>query len=218
MMQRDAARIEDHLDLPSDRLLERLGGGVTPAPNRTNFEQGTLNTTGNPLDLAIEGDGFFMLMDERGESSERLHLTRDGRFTRNDEGTIVSAANGRAVLDIANRPIVIQDPSPLLIGPDGSIRQKGAVIAQIQIASVPDRSKLGKVGHGMFRAPSETMSSVRPGTGTIKQGMVEGSSVDPIRAMLGVTEAGRDVEANLSMISSQDRLLERAINGLGRVT
>ncbi len=217
LMQRDPVTVEDGVSLPSDKLLERLGAGVLPAPNRTSFEQGTLTTTGNPLDLAIDGDGFFLLLDERGEDADRLRLTRDGRFTRNGDGTLVTAAGGRSVLDVTNRQIVLEDPSPILIGPDGSIRQNGKEVARIQVCTVPDRSKLSKVGEGMFRAPSESMTSLLSAKGTVKQGMIEGSSVDPIRAMLGVTEAGRDVEANLGMIASHDRITERAINGLGRV-
>jgi flagellar basal-body rod protein FlgF len=217
LRQRDAANIEDGLHLPSNKMLERLGAGVMPVANRTSFEQGTLTTTENPLDLAIDGDGFFVLLDERAETSERLRLTRDGRFMRNGDGTLVAAASGRPVLDIANRPIVIEDASAILVGPDGTIRQNGVAVAQIQVASVPDRNRLGKVGHGMFRAPADALSALRPGAGTVKQGMVEGSSVDPIAAMMGVTNAGRDFEANIGMIAAQDRLMERAINGLGRV-
>lgn len=217
LMQRDAVRFEDGVSLPSDAMLERLGAGVLPAPNRTSFEQGTLSSTGNALDLAIDGEGFFLLLDERGGDGDRLRLTRDGRLTRNADGTLVSAANGRPVLDASNRQIVLEDPSPVVIGPNGSIRQNGNEVARLQVCTVPDRSRLAKVGQGMFRAPAESMSSLVPASGLVKQGMIEGSSVDPIRAMLGVTEAGRDVEANLGMIASHDKLTERAINGLGRV-
>jgi flagellar basal-body rod protein FlgF len=218
LRQRDAARIEDGLHLPSNAMLERLGAGVMPVANRTSFEQGTLTTTDNPLDLAIDGEGFFVLLDERAEDTERLRLTRDGRFTRNGDGTLVGAASGQPVLDIANRQIVIENPSPILVGPDGSIRQNGVMVAQLQVASVPDRNRLGKVGNGMFRAPADALSGLRPAPGIVKQGVVEGSSVDPIAAMMGVTNAGRDFEANVGMIAAQDRLTERAINGLGRVS
>ena len=130
---------------------------------------------------------------------------------------MVSATTGQPILDVANRPIQISDQSPIEIGPDGAIRQKGALVAQIQVVSVPDRARLAKAGNGMFIAPAETMSSLTPATGLVRQGMVEGSSVDPIRAMMGITDAGRAAEANFGMISTADRLMERAINGLGRV-
>lgn len=216
-IQRDAATVEDHLTLPSNKLLERLGAGVTLAPNRTSFEEGQLQNTGNPLDVAIQGDGFFVMLDERADPKERLRLSRDGRFSRNDDGVIVSATTGQPVLDASNRPIQLSDQSPIEIEPNGNIRQKGAVVAKLQVVSVPDKSQLAKAGHGMFRASAEAMNSLTPAKGALRQGMVEGSSVDPIRAMLGISEAGRAAEANFSMISSADRLTERAINGLGRV-
>lgn len=218
-IQRDAARIEDHLTtLPSNKMLERLGAGVMLAPNQTNFEQGPLEKTGAPLDLAIEGDGFFVMQDQRGQSGERLRLSRDGRFTRNGDGTLVSANTGQPVLDIGNRPISVSGQSPVSVGPDGSIRQNGAVIAQLQVVSVPDRSRLSKVGNGMFRAPAETMNSLKPAGGLVRQGVLEGSAVDPIKALMGITDAGKAAEASLAMLSGADRLMERAINGLGRVS
>ncbi|MBX3378197.1 MAG: flagellar hook basal-body protein [Phycisphaeraceae bacterium] len=217
LMQRDPVRIEDGVMLPSDTMLERLGAGVMPARNRISFEQGSMISTGNPLDVAIEGNGFFVLLDERAEEADRLRLTRDGRFTRNGDGTLVSSASGRPVLDTSNRQIVLPDASPILIGPDGSIRQNGAEVAKLQVCSVPDQSRLAKVGNGMFRAPAEAMSGLVPATGVVKQGVVESSSVDPVRVLMRVTDAGRDVEANLGMIASHDRLTERAINGLGRI-
>ncbi len=217
-IQRDPARIEDNLTLPSNRMLERLGAGVTLAPNQTNFEQGPLQKTGNPLDLAIQGDGFFMMLDEKAPTSERIRLSRDGRFTRNGEGTLVSANTGQPVLDVSNRPISISGQAAVDVGPDGTVRQSGTVIAQIQVVSVPDRSRLGRVGNGMFRAPADTMSGLKPATGVVRQAMIEGSAVDPIKALMGVTDAGKAAEANLAMMSGADRLLERAINGLGRVS
>jgi flagellar basal body rod protein FlgG len=207
-IQRDAARVEDGLSLPSNLMLERLGGGVTLSPNQTNFEQGPMQKTGSAFDLAIEGDGFFVMLDERAATGERLRLARDGRFTRNGNGTLVSTNTGQPVLDVSNRPISVSGVSPVQIGPDGSIRQDGAVIAQIQVVSVPDRSRLAKVGNGMFRASAEAMSSLRPASGSV---------VDPIKALMGVTDAGKAAEANMSMLTGADRLMERAINGLGRV-
>lgn len=217
-IQRDAARIEDNLmSLPSNEMLERLGAGVALAPNQTNFVQGPLQRTGSSFDLAIEGDGFFVLSDEQDQSGDRLRLSRDGRFTRDQNGTLVSVNTGQPLLDVGNRPISISGQAPIDIGADGRIRQNGSVIAQIQVVSVPDRSRLAKAGNGMFRASSESMSSLKPATGIVRQGMLEGSAVDPIKAMMGVTDAGRAAESSFAMLSSADRLMERAINGLGRV-
>jgi flagellar basal body rod protein FlgG len=120
-------------------------------------------------------------------------------------------------MDTTNRPIQLSDQAPFRVDPDGTIGQKGAIVARIQVVSVPDRAALSKAGRGMFRAPADAMASLKPATGLVRQGVVEGSSVDPVRAMMDITDAGRDAEANFSMISTADRIMERAINGLGRV-
>src|SRR5881396_1878551 len=78
IMPRQAVRQEDGLPfLPSNKLLERLGGGVLLNPNRVDFTQGSFKDTGNPLDLAISGDGFFVVRDETDKQTERVRLTRD---------------------------------------------------------------------------------------------------------------------------------------------
>jgi flagellar basal body rod protein FlgG len=216
--QRDAARVEDGLGfMPSDALLERLGGGVMPIANRISWEQGTLTTTGNALDVAIEGEGFFVLRDRSDGQTDRIRLTRDGRFTRNDRGLLVSATTGMPVLDVNNRTIEIPGEGKVQIQATGEIRQNETSIGRIQVTEV-DRSRLTKLGHGMYRAPSEAFLSRRPAGGVVRQGSLEGSAVDAISMMMAITEAGRAAESNFSMIASADRIMDRAINGLGRVS
>lgn len=216
--QRPAVTEEDGVGfLPSNALLERLGGGILLAPNRVKFSQGALESTGNPLDVAIEGKGFFMLRDEVGRSSDRVRLTRDGRFTRRGDGTLV-AQNGMPVLDAQNLPIVIPSGPTPTISPEGVIRQGGTEIGRIGVVTIPDESKLAKIGSGMYRAPAEVMSGRRVAQGALRQGYVEQSGVDEIKALLGATSAARDVETNIGMMQQQDRMLDRAINALGRVT
>jgi flagellar basal body rod protein FlgG len=130
----------------------------------------------------------------------------------------VTATTGLPVMDSANRPIYLSDTSHVQIGADGAIRQRDTVVAQLQVIDVPDTTQLTKVGHGLFRATNGALSNKRTATGQVRQGMVEGSAVDPVGAMLAVTEASRATEANLAMIQSTDRLMDRAINGLGRVS
>jgi flagellar basal-body rod protein FlgF len=215
--QRHAARVEDGLGfLPSNELLERLGGGVLSGPTRVSPEQGTLRATGNPLDVAIEGNGFFVVGDESAGGDGR-RLTRDGRFAINPQGLLALASGGAPVMDATNRPIQLGQGGEVQIGSDGSVRQGGLVVGQLQLVNVADPASLVKVGNGQFRAAARALGSNRPVGGQVRQGMVEESSVDPIAAMLGVTEAGRAAEANLAMIRNHDRVMDRAINSLGRV-
>ncbi len=215
---REPVRAEDGVwHLPSNDLLERLGGGVLLQPNRVQFSQGTLEESSNPLDLAIKGDGFFVVAAAGADGRTEPHLTRDGRFTLDDTGRLVMSASGYAVLDTQNRPIHLDPTAEATIEADGTIRQNNAAVARLQVADVPDRAALAKVGESLFAAPQAVMSARRPAAGRVEQCMVEASGVDPVKAMLTVSKAASAVTANARMLQMHDETLNRAINGLGRV-
>lgn len=216
IQQRNPERIEDNLSLPSNKLLERLGGGVFAAANRTSFEQGPLARTGNPLDLAVEGPGFFVLRDESNSGADRYRLTRDGRFLRDKSGRMVSATSGLPLMDTQNRPITLRDDSQVQIGADGVVRQNGEAIAEIQLKDIKDTRRLKKLGQSLFTAPSDLMNSRSRAAGEIRQQSIEGSAVDPILATLAIGEAQKAAEANTRMMVAHDHLMDRAINTLGR--
>jgi flagellar basal body rod protein FlgG len=216
---RDAARVESRLGaLSSNTMLERLGAGVRVMPNQTNFAQGALTTTGNPLDVAIRGDGFFVMQDGAGAGADRFRLTRDGRFTKDHTGRLVNVTTGLPVLDTNNRPIFITDQSPVTIDADGSVKQRNTTIAKLQITDIRDKSAIAKAGLGMFKTTSEAWSSRIPATGTITQNTVEESGTDPIAMLMGITDASRAAESNMQMVSNFDRMMDRAINTMGRVS
>lgn len=214
---RDAVRPEDGVwNLPSNQLLERLGGGVLLQPNQVSFAQGTLEESGNPLDVAIKGDGFFVVAAGR-DGAIQQRLTRDGRFTLDDSGRLVMAASGNPVLDPQNRPIRLDPSAEVMIDPDGTIRQRGAPVARLQVAQVPDPSSLTKEGESLFAASEAAMKARRPATGSVEQGMIEGSAVDAVKAMLAVSKAASAVTANARMLQMHDETVNRAINAFGRV-
>lgn len=216
---RATARDEDGLGtLPSNELLERLGGGMMSAPNRIDFGQAALNTTGNSLDLAIRGEGFF-LVEERGtDGGSFLRLTRDGRFTLNDDGRLVMATTGLNVLDDAGRPIRLEDDAGIAIASDGLMTQNGEEIAKLAIVDVPDRTRLSKRGAGLLNAPADAIQSRSTASGLVVQGAVEASGVSDINTMLSVTSAGRAASGNLAVIGYHDRMMDQAVNRLGRIT
>lgn len=215
--QREGVRAEDgQWSLPSDAMIERLGAGVLLEPSLTTYTQGTVTTTGNDLDIAIEGEGFLLVRDASDGASDRIRMTRDGRLIRNAAGELVQASSGLAILDAQNRPIRLRE-GPVSIGADGVITQDGAEIATLGFFDVPERSALRRMGEGLYLADATSVASRTPATGRIRQGAVEASSVDEIDALMEVTSAARDVSANLGMVQYQDRLMDRAINSLGRV-
>ena len=217
VLQRDTARVENGLGMASSNaLLERLGGGVLSAPNRIRFDQGVPTPSGNPLDAAINGEGFFVVKDENAPAADSLRLTRDGRFTRDPQGRVVSATTGLPLLDISNRPIVLRSDAPIDIAPSGLIKQGGEPVARIQLSQPPDLSRLSKAGSCMFRMPAG--ATLRPGSGSIQQHAIESSAVDPVTELMAITDASKAAEGNFALIQGHDRLLDRAINSLGRVS
>lgn len=216
--QRDTARVEDGLDfMASNELLEKLGAGAHMAPNAIDFAQGTLTQTGNPFDLAVEGPGFFVLrtLDDGGTSE--LRLSRDGRFTLDASGRLVNATTGLPVMSESNSPIILDPTAAATVDADGAIRQRGEKVAKIQLRDVKDRDLLTHKGDGLFAVSSGALSQAIPATGQIRQGMLEGSAVNAISAMMGVQAAAKSVGVNFGMIAYQNRMMERAINTFGRI-
>lgn len=212
-MHREPVRQEDGLvNWASDGLLERLSGGVLAAPTMINFRQGALETTGNELDLGIQGEGFFVVGD-----AENPSLTRDGRFTMSRDGTLVMSTSGLAVLDAGDQPIRL-DPAAgrVTIGTDGTVSQGGAVVAQIRVADVPDRDVLVKTGQGLFAHRSGVPLTLVNADGMVRQGAVESSAVDEIDALMQIQSASRAAQSNIGMVDMQNKMLDRLVNTFAR--
>jgi flagellar basal-body rod protein FlgG len=215
---RDTARTEDGLfHLPTSTLLEKLGAGVSPGLQRTAFSQGRLGETSNPLDIGIEGEGFFVVRLATDGQADRLALTRDGRFTLNSTGRLVTASDGLPVLDASNRPIDLDTTSGVTIDDAGFVRQRGEIVTQLKLAEPPDKRSLRKLGQSLFEPDAATAQNLRPATGKIMQGWLEDSAVNEVREMMRMTDASRAVSTNIGMITYHDRLMEQAITRFGRI-
>lgn len=212
--QRDPARVEDSLPyMPSSVLLERLGAGVMGVPGGVDFAQGAIVQSGNPLDVALRGDGFLTLLNQSGDG--RTLLTRDGRLTLNAKGQLALAADGTPLANPRGRPIELDPTAPVTIHADGTIEQRGEIVASLALADVRDRAALKKEGQGRFAL--QAGATLTPATGLVEQFAVEQSAVNEIAALMEIEAAARDAQANLGMIAYQDRLLEQAISRFARV-
>ncbi|MDQ7013829.1 MAG: flagellar hook basal-body protein [Planctomycetota bacterium] len=217
--QRDAASVEDSLGyLPSNAMLERLGAGVMSDRTRVDFSQGVIRPTGNELDLAIRGEGFFTLLAEHDEGNNRLRLTRDGRFTLDATGRLVSATSGMPVVDVKGQPIQLNNNGPVTVEHDGTIVQNEEAVGMISIVELPNRNALRKGADGLFVADQAQMANRRQASGHIEQHAIEEAALNEIGALMAIQSASRDAQANLGMIGYHDRLMNQAINRFGRVT
>jgi flagellar basal-body rod protein FlgF len=175
-----------------------------------DFSQGALTQTGRPLDLALQGDGFFMVELDGVE-----RFTRDGAFTLNPLGELV-ASDGAQVLDAGGAPIVL-DPNAgqIVIGETGEITQNGQVIAQVGVAQFANQGVLTKIGDNRYTAP-EDAERVFEELPQIKQGFLESSNVRPMLEITTMMEVSRAYASVTRMIKDTDELSRKAIDRLGR--
>lgn len=214
--QRDCARVEDDLgNYPGNTLLDKLGGGVLMAPTLVSNAQGMLEVTGNALDVALKGDGFFVV--STGSGTDSLKFSRDGRMVMNKNGTLVQASSGHPVLDTSDSAITLDRNLPVQISLDGGIRQGGKLVANLQVATVANPSTLRKRGDNLLDASAEAFANRKPGNADVQQGTIERSSVDAIKATLDVSSAERAVSRSAKMVQIYDEVMQRTISTFGRV-
>ena len=210
-------RLEDMRPTDAKLLLEHLGGGQLVEPTLTNLKQGELIRTGNDLDLAIRGEGFFVVNSGKGEGNNKLRFTRDGRMTLNANNQIVMAATGMQILDRNDLPIEIEPGADLRIDPSGLVFENEEPITEIQIAAIPNRESLRKAGDNTFLLNSNAQGSRLQADVSLEQGYIESSAVDPIMALNEMINLTKAAQANAKMIQFHDNLMDRAINRFGRV-
>lgn len=173
-----------------------------------DMRQGPIAMTGNPLDVAIEGDGFFMVEGPSGPL-----FTRDGAFTLTGDGRLVTG-DGRAVLNSGGAPIVFdpQGESPT-IGRDGAIRVAGVEAGRLGVASFAAPGALSKVGDNLWDAQGQGQGEFE---GVVLQGAIEGSNVRPVVELTRLIEISRAYQSAAKIVSGADELRKSAIERLGR--
>jgi len=165
--------------------------------------QGALKKTGNPLDLALKGEGFFAVKTKAGEV-----YTRNGHFFLSPDGKLVDA-NGNPVLSIEDREIVLSPDKPVTITKDGVIYQGNERVAVLKIVNFPKVAPLGSSYYKGQGTPQATDAAVL-------QGYLEASNVDPVKEMVALIEAQRRFEMYGNLMRGLDRLNEKS-NEIGRV-
>ncbi|MBF0610193.1 MAG: flagellar basal-body rod protein FlgF [Magnetococcales bacterium] len=176
---------------------------------QADLTQGPMQVTNNPLDVAIEGEGFFVIDTPQGR-----RYTRDGSFTVNTVGELVTK-DGFQVLGEGDAAILVGN-QPLSVGPDGTLSNKDGQLGRLQRVAIPMEA-LQKAGRNLYEAPQNAVNPVEEGTGGFHQGYVEGSNVDMIRGMTQMIEVNRQFENQLKLIQAMDGLDNKAANDLGRV-
>jgi len=188
----------------------QIGLGARSISSERVFQQGDFRQTENPLDLVIEGSGFFQVRQTNGE----LAYTRAGSFHLNAQGQIVTA--GGETLEPA--VTIPKDATSITIGNDGtvSVTQAGQAnaqnVGQIQLATFANPGGLDSMGRNLFKetASSGTATVGSPdanGLGRINQGFIEGSNVNVVEELVNMIAAQRAYETNSKVITAADHML-----------
>lgn len=170
-----------------------------------DLSEGPLTKTGNPLDLALTGDGYFMVDTANGQ-----RYTRSGRFQLDANGQIVDE-RGEPVLGDGGQPIVIPSgTTQISIAPDGTISADTDVIGKIGVVTFADQRSMKRQAYGLYAtaAPPTPASSQTH----VMQGMLEESNVNAIQEMTNMIEISRAYTANEQVLQNEDDRIRRAIS------
>lgn len=209
VIRQPGAQSSQQTQLPSGF---QLGVGVRTVATERIHAQGALQQTGNTLDVAINGRGFFQILMPDGS----MTYTRDGSFQVDSQGTLVTAS-GYAVQPNITIP---DDALSVTIARDGtvSVSQPGVptptVVGQIQLASFINPTGLQSLGENLY---AETAASGAPqvnvpglgGLGVLNQGMIETSNVNVAEELVNMIMAQRAFELNSRAITASDQMLQR---------
>jgi flagellar basal-body rod protein FlgF len=199
-------------DENSDPSMQNLGGGMFAAPTMVDTRQGDMDPTGNNLDVAIQGNGYFAV-----NSGGKMRLTRNGQFVVDHTGTLaLSVDGGPPVLDTHQAPIAIPPGLPVTIGSDGTVSQGGTILAKLGVFDVADSSQLKKEGGSLLSTGSSTPAAVA--APTVKSQCLERSNVDPATELTLLMDTQRQLEANANMIQTQDETLSKLVSDVGKIS
>jgi len=176
-----------------------------------DLAEGSMITTGNTFDLAIRGEGFFVIETEQGE-----RYTRNGHFSINDEGTLVTTS-GDPVLDQSGRQLSFSpQDGEITISSDGSISAEFAEFggSRIGVVTFDDLRAMKKAGDGMYETDQ---IPIDPEKMTVQQGKIESSNVNAVMEMTRMIDVSRRYQTIQRMIDAGYELKRTAIQRLGSV-
>ena len=178
----------------------------------TDFAQGMLVRTGNPLDLALNGKGFFAANGTSGPL-----YTRNGNFKLTPGGMLVTH-EGYPLRTIEKIPIQTQSNSPLNVTPEGEVQQDGVTLGTLEIVNFPDTKALSKQGNNYFRNEDPKNQPVPIPETQVEQSKIEGSNVSTAGAAVRLVHVMRQFEMLQKAVTISGDMNKHAVEEVARVT
>ncbi len=177
----------------------------------TDLSQGTLQTTGNALDVALSGSGFFTVEGPRGSLYTRngsFRLAPDGKLTTS-EGYPLAGADGN--------PLTLTGSLPIDISADGTVRQDGNIIGQLQVVDFPAARGLRKQGTNYFRLTDPAVTPLAPAATSVEQGKLESSNTGTAESAIRLVNIMRQFEMLQKAVSLADDMNKQAIEQVAKI-
>lgn len=184
-----------------------LGTGVCIDEIACDPSSGFFQPTGNPLDLAITSQGYFVVESPQGE-----RYTRNGAFHLDAEGKMVNE-DGYALLGEKGY-IYLENPANVRVSEKGEVFSNDELVDTIKVVTFSDPKSLQKIGANLFRAEQEGQGLDNPG---VRQGYLEMSNVNVVREMVDLISVVRSYEIAHKVIQAEDETLDKVVNQVGRV-
>ena len=185
----------------------KLGSGTAVDEVDTDYSKGTFNQTGNDMDWAIKGEGFFVIQTPQGE-----RYTRNGNFTINNQNQVVTQ-QGYPVRG-ENGFLEVPEGGKVTIN-DNNLMVDGQQVGQVSIRSFADKGGLVKEGENLFRRTPEAGNQFNA-TGIIEQGFIEGSNVNPVQEMTKMIQNSRTYQMDQKIVQINNETLGQAVNQVGK--
>lgn len=201
--------IDKLVSFPSPQVIGTASAGVRLDRIVTNFMQGNLIDTGNPLDFALKGEGFFKVYNGQEEM-----YTRDGSFTINENGELVTTEGYFVIGEYGS---IVLGEGDFGIDEKGQIIQAGQIIDALDIVNLENIEDLRKQGNNLYKISEHTTAQEIQFEGQLLTGYVEGSNVDPVKEMVKMITLMRSFESSNKMIKYQDEMLGKAINEIAKL-
>ncbi len=181
----------------SDKILGTKLAYTRDIAQYRNTMEGPIQNTGNPLDIAIHGDGYFVV-----ETAQGPRYTRDGNFTINSEGQLTTKS-GSPVLSGGGQPFFFgPSDTNIHIAGDGTISTENGELGKLEVVTFENDQKLQKVAGGLYSAKDDPQPAENA---AIVQGAIEGSNVNPMLEMTRMIEVQRSYESAANLINKEDQ-------------
>lgn len=189
--------------------LGQLSYGIHSSEVEINFEQGQLQQTESSFDLALEDKGFFCIETPEGE-----RYTRNGEFTKNAEGYLVTKEGYKVLGDGGYIKV---DGNNMTVNEKGEVYSDAQLVDKLKLVDFNDYKVLRKEGDGLVRIEEGIEAETVAAAGTVHQGFLESSNVNSVKEMVEMITMMRTYEANQKMIKIHDELLGKAVSEIARV-